>query len=474
MINPTMNVNLKRYADETTYVETFGDNLSSIKDLEKDPLIRDLIITLSQGSGIDCELVRIDLQRFLMHHLESSPGYLEKKASNHLLLPLFFGYMLTRLSIRKNARTGLMLDAWYSGSEDTFFGARMTSALKEKHCCSILQFTKLKGIRPIDLFKSMPLYVKCIAKCGKISRTHNFDLSRYVGMFYVNYLAGLKIRKECASSLIISGNDNGFPLIKAKAAGAKVMLIQNGMRPYLGSSTFAYADHYFSMGAEKINEARKEMGCVFKNVYFFGSLRLHNFLSSEKGASDAGERRILYDIMFVDGFDLPGIDEAFEKIYSIENEKKLIGMLNDMASTGEFRIAFQLRGDKTVDDLKNFGLFSEHINYISGREQSIYTTLLSSEVVLTGLSTVGLEAMALNKRVCYANLSGNARIAYEYRDLNIEYREGPGSLSDYIKELMKQDKDYRKYIIQNPRYVDDLLSIVDRELKEDSHAKHAE
>ena len=288
-------------------------------------------------------------------------------------------------------------------------------------------------------------------------------------MFFSNYLSGLKIGKECQPRLVISGNDNGFSRIKAKSAGADIVLIQNGIRPPVGDSAFSYADHYFSMAAKKITDLRMGTGCIFKNVYFFGSLRLYNFLRSGQGVSRNGQ--ILYDFLFVQAFEIPyAPDEKFYgNFYSTNNEIKLIKEVNKLASCGELKIAFQFRGKSTLEELKKLGLFSERITYIINKQQSVYASVLASDVVMSPISTLSLEAMALNKKVFFVNLSGNPEIFQDYKDLGVEYKKPEGFdasgdktyLGDCINEVRKQSKDYKPYIFQNPEYVRDFAAVID-------------
>ena len=462
-----MRLDLKPYTNPVEYPEIFDHNFRQIDAIQDDPFFSDFVTELSKTSGVSYNVVLIDVKRYIMHSFEYSPEKLRRKVQNIFLLPAFCVYLLAHISLKKADKSEVLIDNFHPDLLSTLYGEELVSSVKRRYNCICAPFTGFGGISPGDFLRSLPYIVKCFFKCKVISKEHGVDLRNYLCLFFFHYLTGLKL-KGIGLKLVISGNDNGFPVIKARSAGIKIILIQNGSRSLLSDSSFCYCDHYVSMCEEKLISCRRLTGCVFLNVHMFGSIRMYNFLKSIKDTTDIEP---IYDILFVDAWSLMNGDDlnytCFERYYSINAEIKLIKLVNEIASKG-LKVAYHCREDDLkIKQLRRLGIFSENVHYIKKSDESVYSAVLRSKIILSCNSTVDLEAMALGRKVCFANLSGNRYINYPYKDLDIEYTPERGiSLFDYIGRIEKQDKDYSGYIRQNPRYVDDLLSIIEQEVRQ--------
>jgi len=301
-------------------------------------------------------------------------------------------------------------------------------------------------------------------RCGRsITARHNIDVTSYIIRFFNEFLAGSSIKKYLRPKMIISGNDNGCPVIKSKAAAPEILLIQNGERNYSSDSSFKYSDYYVSMGTGKYVEARQKTGNIFKNVLPYGSLRLHNFVKASSGDPRKSSR--LYDIVWISNWNLVKHADIYRSFYPIEAEYSAIRLINQISSL--YNVAYYGRYQGETEDLKKLGLFSENVAYIRREDKSVYESIQESEIVLSTGSTVNLEAMALGKKVGFVNLSGNPYINYTYKDLSIEYNNVSSiPFADFISGIRARTSRYEEFISQNTDFVRDLCSAIKQNINE--------
>jgi hypothetical protein len=465
-----MVLNLTPYTGPDEFAERFDHNLKEISGIEDDELFKNFSHFLSEFSGIDDEIVLLDIKRHLMNNYEYRPHELDPKLSNMLLIPYVLLSLLGHLSLKKKELIDVLIDDICPEAIETFYGRELVSGIEKDHILLFASLRRFRKSRITHIARFMPGYLRCYLMCRRITKKHGVDLRRYLSLFFLSFIYGLALREDHNPKLVVSGDDNGISVIKAKAAGCKILLIQNGLRGYTSDGTFKYCDHYIAMGGKKVTDIRKHLGCVFKNTYYFGSLRLHNFLMSKEAV---GAGNIVYDMLFVDsGFLLqdgkPNYDGYFKKFYPLDAELELIKRIKNLAETCDLKIAHHCReNEKAIEDLKKLGLFSEKITYLLKKNESVYEASLSSGLVASAFSTVGLEAMALHRTVVFINLSGNKYVNYLFRDLGIEYTEkNKTPLVEYLNVVRMQEKNYGEYITQNSNYVYDLIAIVKKELSQ--------
>lgn len=325
----------------------------------------------------------------------------------------------------------------------------------------VVDFQSLSEIDVTIFITTIPAFLRSFFHASSIMKACGIDLRRYTYTFYKIILEGKTIEKHYEPKLVISGNDNGMSVVKAKAAGADVLLIQNGLRPYRSESCFKFADYYISMGTERILQARTDQGCYFKSCYSLGSLRLYNFLRQSGNINLA----LLYDVLWVSSCGLCDYDSILNGYYLATDEHKAIRIFNELVEKNSLRAAYQCRYANETDDLRKLGLFSEKVTYIEGGSKCVYQSVAESIVVFSSWSTVCHEAMALGKKIGFINLSGNDHINYTFKDLEIEYT-GKSNLSpeEFLAGIRDREFDYKNYMKQSTSYVDELIGIVDRAL----------
>ncbi|MFA5089592.1 MAG: hypothetical protein WC510_01005 [Candidatus Omnitrophota bacterium] len=457
-----MEILLKRYSQSGDYADIFRYNYEVISRIQDDDLLNKFVLMISSILKIDYQVILVDLKRYLMISQEYYPHNIQKKCLHYFLLPYFvFRNIVNSFHYARIKHSDIIIDSWYPDSLDTFYGQELIGKLLKKYRCIVLNFMNLKSIDFIDFFRYFPEFIRCFLFSLLIIKKHGIDLRRYTFSLFFDFLRGRFVKSHYKPRMIISGNDNGLSVIKSKASGAGMFLIQNGLRDYSADSSFKYADHYVSMGEKCVINMRQETGCIFKNIYTFGSLRLHNFLS---GSGDL-ESDILYDVLWVSTYNLFDNENIASKsgYCSMDSYYSAIRLINGLALNNPYRVAFQCRYEREVEDLRKLGLFCERIIYINNLQKSVYQSVLESDIILTAVSTVSLEAMALKKKIGLINLSDNRILNHVYRGLGIEYNLNSRiTLEEFIESLRNKVLNFKDYIRQDPCYAEDLLGAVAR------------
>jgi hypothetical protein len=419
---------------------------------------------LSDSTQIDFEIILLDLKHYILFMQEYFPYNIQRKWIHLVALPYFFINALSKIHWgEKESITEIIIDDWYKNSTDSFYGRELVTRLSSNWRTFVVNIQSLTEIDLKTFMRIIPPFVLSFINATHILKVHGMDLRRYTYTFYKNVMEGNAIKKHYKAKLVISGNDNGMSIIKAKAAGADILLIHNGVRiPYCSHFCFKYADYNISMENMHILQARINQGCKFINYYLLGSVRLHNFLRQN---SDV-DLPLIYDVLWVSTCGLCDYDSKMNGYYLSTDEHKAIRIFNQFVDESSIRAAYQCRYPNEIDDLRKLGLFNNNIVYIERKGEGVYQSVAQSKVVLSSFSTVCLEAMAMGNKVGFVNLSGNKYINLIYKDLAIEYT-GEGNLSfvDFYNEIRDREIDYTNYIKQSASYVNELIDIVDQAVK---------
>jgi hypothetical protein len=454
---------LKKYTIPQEYEDIYNYNFSVINELVKNLYFNDTINLLVKISNIDREIIVLDLQRYLMIKNEYAPHCIKKSKFKCFYFLIFVLKLLKRTfvydSIKKNNKD-IVLDKWYKNALKSFYGEKFIDDISLSKKIISLDLENIR-ISFYVFFK----YIKDICELAiivrKLEKILNISLMHYVYIFFLKFLTGKTLKTKISPKLIISGNDNGFSNIFGKALCDSILLIQNGVRPICSDSTYKYSDYYVMTGTNKEIRAREKMGCVFKNIYPYGSIRLASYLEEKKECLDAK-----YDVLFV-GTSIITFekDNEYYSYFSIESEKYLLKFLNEYAKTIDKKIAYHCRFRQELDIIKKLGLISDKITYITGEEESVYNTLEKSKLILSLISTVCIEAMALNKKVGFVNFSRNNCYNKLFEDLNIEYtHKNRESFDEFVNRLLKNKIDYSDYVVQELDYIDKLKDIINNKI----------
>lgn len=451
-------ITLMEYATPEEFPSVLKYNFKQINNIQNDDAFNGLVARLSRATGIDDQVILLDLKRCLMTCQQLSPDYIKVTRKNISLFIYFIIRNIVRgMAFNPYRRAEIIIDDWYQGSLDTFYGKELKDKISDSYRCLFVNFEGLRAINWLDFVWHLPSFMKVMLFSYTIIRNHKIDLRRYIFTFFCNILVGLNIKRCCRPRIIISGNDNGVSVVKAKASQAAIILIQNAFRGYASDSFFKYGDYCISMGGNLERELRVEMGCVSKNTYSLGSLRLYNFFQKNKDK----KFNIIYDLLWVGGWSVCEEDGSSRGgYYSMHAQRKAVQLINEFALKSNMRVSYHYGYDNEIDDLKKMGLFCDKVFYIARNEKNVYQSVMESEIVLSVVSTVCLESIALGKKIGLINFSGNDHLAYLYRKLGIEYNNNKNSFADFLEKITRQNFRPEDYIYQSKHYVDDLFSII--------------
>lgn len=457
-----MKIKLLDYTFPTEYGKLFESNLVSINEISNDENLIKLITILSDSTKIEKEIIFLDFKRFLMTSAEYRRTRLYRWYWNYLTICVTFLKLAIRMFKKYNLnKSDIIIDDWSIGVVDDFYEKEFISRAKNLFSCSVLDFGKIFKINLIDGIKCSKGFITSYFYGLYLSSMYKMNIAYYVCRFFSDYLSGLWIKKNLKPKIVVSGNDNGLNLIRTKAAGAKVVLIQNGNRPPWSDSCFLYADCYFSMYGEKTNKIRINMTkCLFKKVYSFGSIRLHNYYKKQ------AEDKYCYDLLYVSTVGNSDQEKDHDNMLghycTLKSEYEAIRLFNDnIAKKNKYKIAYYCRYYGEETELKSMGLHSDHIEYISYKPGYVYNFIAKSEIVCSTCSTACLEAMSMGKKIVFINLSGNNYLNYYYKDLEIEYNKNVTiALDEFLEEIKNRKFNYEDYIVQNPKYIDDVIMCI--------------
>ena len=457
---------MKEYTKPCQFKAIFDHNYYIIDKIEENEKVRSFVQYLADSAQINFEIVLRDLKNYILVAQQYYPHYVKRTLVNMLFLPYFFVNALKSLSLKKdNGKKEIIIDDWFENSTEGFYGPELVSRLRSLWDILFLNFNSIKEIDFKVFISTIPMFMYSFLWAFRAGRKNRIDLRRYTCSFYTKVMKGKTIAKHFQPKLVISGNDNGLFIITAKAAGADVLFIDNGLRwPYFSEFCFKYADYNVSLEAEYVFKTRTSQGCYFKNNYTLGSLRLYNYLHQINSA----DLPVLHDVLWISTYTgICNYDSPLNGYYLATDEQKAIKVFNDIINKRSLKAAYQCRYADEIKDLTRLGLFKEKVTYVEIGTKSVYQSIVESKIVLTSWSTACHEAMALGKRVGFINLSGNEYINFIYKDLAIEYTGKDGcSIEDFFESINTRELNYNNFIQQSPRYVDELISIITKAITE--------
>jgi hypothetical protein len=434
------------YTVPSEYPSRYKYNFDQVSQLDKLSSIQILVDFLSKTGKIDSSVILMELKRSVM--INNEYGRVLETINNRLAptevkkfsksLP-WLGKILKNMKrfkffkfLRKKHGADIMVDDWSDGVVEGFYGARFLHDLKERYNVAVHPFHISISMFFFDLVLFLPALVHVQVLLKKVQKETGFHLNQFVRSFFLQVLSGKYIRATRKPKLVISGNDNGFPVIMGKAAGAQVMLIQNAKKGVFSDASFKYADYFIGMGDLTRTNVLKETGCLFQNYYPLGSIRLNNSLSDYNNENGDHE----YDILWISDLELTEDSEAvFGQYYSMKHEIEAIRLLNRFAKDSDLRIAYKCRREGEMDQLKEMELLEKNITYIGRKEKNTYHCVMRAGLVLSTLSSVVVEALILGKKAGYVNCSGNRVLNSDVSEYKIEYF--PGESEDFASFVTK-------------------------------------
>lgn len=232
-------------------------------------------------------------------------------------------------------------------------------------------------------------------------------MNRYIAIYSTDMLS-------LNSKILISAGDNYYNAMRyyiyKTHAIENILLIQNAHRLGFTSNVtgdmYTYCDSYYGFGPRNINDQK---GMVCKNKKPIGSLRLYNN-AIYKYPND----NIEYDIVFIEQL-------ALVKQYDFDVDLYLliIDMIYKFAlKHKKYRILYTTRPNRIKRFSKMPGML-EHIHNIDNKlieadiiidDLNSYKSIKKSNIVVHYCSTMGMEALGLDKRVLCCNLDKQAHL----------------------------------------------------------------
>ena len=204
------------------------------------------------------------------------------------------------------------------------------------------------------------------------------------------------------SKVFISAHDNSFNPLKYYIYKKKInsiFLIQNGYRQGINTNCihqdcFTYADYYIGFSDENIDLQKGQ----FQNKLTWGSILIDQEKIRNKNHQKA------YDILFVEQFILDckyGVSE--------ESYEKCIRLLCEFAKTHKkYKIGYRIRRTRTrIENKTLLNNLNKYENLLSGAniivdsnlKKTSYQAVLESDIIIHYASTLGVEALAFDKKV---------------------------------------------------------------------------
>jgi hypothetical protein len=446
--------------DPAQFPPTFDANFAAVDALSKEARCALFFDRLSDITGIERDIIVLECKRYLMVTVFTAPERVQR--GGQFLAVVRFGVRVIADFVwgiyhgRPHPSVTLYIDDWSPGVPEEFYGTELVGRLYAAQSVSVCDWSLLRGIRMGDLPRLLTGFFRLLPFQRAYFRQTGVSLYDFSMRALCSAFEGRFINPNHLHGVVVSGNDNGFNVLKAKAAHLRVILVQNGLRGYIPDSSFKYADVYVAMGARQIVRAQQDVGVRWGKTYFWGSLRLAHYMATVRPAQP-----VLYDIAWISNWPINLDPSLCKGYYKAEYERDAIVLLLELANSSSLNIVYHCRYAKEIEDLKYAGLYSPRITYVTRSEQSVYAIVEQSRIIVSTGSTVNLEAMALGKKVCFVNLSPNGHLIKQFSALDREYVRGSSrSFADFIKDIDGRPARYDDYVFQSPRMVDDLAALI--------------
>jgi hypothetical protein len=449
---------LRPFGRPADYPQAFTRNFAVINGVARRGSLRNLVERLALAADIPENLALIDLKRYLLNTYEYRPQFLRPVPGRHAkwLLALCYLYV-TGLRRRAPKSRVVLVDDWYPDSDQTFYGLALLRSLTEMTTTAMMDVSTYRHIHTRDFVWAVRCWLKLRKATRNASRSEGVDLTHYVFTVLRHILAGRSLKRIATPRVILSGNDNNFPPIRAWSAGARLVLLQNGIRGCLSDSAFVYADHYLALSGPRLNPNRRQIGCQFGEMQFVGSIRLARHLCSRTRPP----AQYIYDLLFISGGVIANeeFDRTFGHWYLTEYEREAIRQVNDLTNDG-IKVAYYPCYPGELDTLRDEGLLCPSVRYLEYKYGRVYDAIESAGAVVAMMSTTILESLALGKPAGVVNLSGNKFLSAPFYEdgLVFEGSDDDCALPHFIKSLHAQTLDRAGYIVQR----EDLIHAVVR------------
>lgn len=454
---------LRPYTENTSYPEIFSHNFREVDGIARHESIDYLLRCLSSRLEIPFEIMLIECKRYIMTSHEYHPQKISSGlpyavfAAARFCAAMIFSVFQTGLP----ARTTLIIDDWSPGVGANFYGEELIAVLRARTSVAVAHGRQLLHVSFSRLMSCLDIYARAWLIGRRVPKETGIGMTGFINYVVRAAAAGLTLRDGAMPSVILSGNDNGFPVILAAASGAKLALVQNARKTLFSDASFKYADIFFAMADIDRLDITARTGCVLRSMIPLGSIRLAHARLDE-GVDDIPAS----DITWISDLEYTEVSEGtFGRYYSMRHELDAIRLLNSLAERTQWKIIFKCRNNGEVELLKSLGLYSDKITYIGRFEMNTYQVAMKAEVILSTISSVVMEMMGVGKRGGFVNLSGNTNVNADLTPFGLEYtRNDVAGLQQFIEGLRKMPPVWHDIVKQNPQYDACLMETLEKML----------
>jgi len=332
------------------------------------------------------------------------------------------------------------------------------------------------NMRPEDIFFGMGVMVQFAKELLRFSlkevRKHHrgFLYSVFKQVYYIYLKACLELIKPKAVITFID-NSSAFGWLAKHCDNFPFIAIQNGSRLSNAANPNSgfYVPHYFCFGTHEQNLFPK-LGYKVDHFYPVGSLVASFYLAPKEQVEEK------YDLLIVStwrgdiGFEqdvqdtmrsMKIMDQHLAK-YLRENNIKAALIYRSMRNSEHWIIPeIGLSEEEYYQEI--YGDVLEHIETDS-KIRNIFQLIQQSEMVISCLSTAGIEAYGLGKKLLYCNFTGtdlyHQDIAKEILTTNSNYKNFSEKLNSIYglsyKDYIVENKELMKHYMSYP---DDVYSV---------------
>ncbi|WP_397600990.1 hypothetical protein [Silvanigrella sp.] len=446
-----MSFNLIKFSSPKEYSKVINQNLNNLKELEENKYLKEYLKVLKKETTIDEKYSILYIKRHLLtnleYNLESNLKFSKIPFFLYYFLRILLSIFQSLIKYDKKNNYNLLIDDWYNNSIKSFYSFSDDDFKDIKF--KIMNASQINKILFRDLYKSIFIYFKTRKIIKILSKELNINFKFIHSIIILNFFTGRYLKYKFNPKIILSGNDNGFPYLKAKSANCKLFTIQNGIRGKESDANFTYADLYFSFLTKESSYIREEGGCINEKHIEIGSYRLSEFYKNYI------KTPIKFDVTYIGTYSNSIENECLLKHFFSHktNEVESIKTFNSL--TKEFpnlKFSYFPRNNNEIFELEKSGLISDNIEYLDRNTYNIYNVITSTNLILSSCSTTGIEALALNKKIGFINQSGNEDLNPLFFNEEIEFKKNiyfPDDLKSFIEHILTHSIRIEKYIKQD-------------------------
>jgi len=301
-------------------------------------------------------------------------------------------------------------------------------------------------------------------------------LLRYISVYKTDTL-------NFKTKFLISAGDNYYNALRYyiyKENGIEsIILIQNGYRAGSisnnGGDMYTYCDYYLGFGYKNI-EIQEGMEC--NNKLAIGSLRLYDRVHKLNI-----KKEIKWDIVFIEQLAL--IKTAS---FNVDTYIQTVNLLCQFAKKyPQFKINYRVRPKRMEHYAINKPMKS-HIEDIDAKLKSVniiidekisensYEAILLSKVVVFFTSTMGIEALGLNKKVLNCNLDKQEFCLSINNEVGVLVENSYELFEEKLLYLLNNDNDKMKEYFLEKKFqymnldgdpINEIVKIIEEKIKND-------